>query len=258
MAKALAYLIAHGFLRETRNGGGNNCSLQQCCLYRFTHLPVNTNDKIGIKGGAATFDYRQFDPAKLPEKITLTELKELSKKIVGDETNPYQVAQKLYEWVDMNIPWASAREYSTIRNIPVYCIKNMHGDCGIKALTFITLCRLNGIPARWQSGWYFKPPGENSMHDWGMIYFEPYGWMPMDVDFGLRKTDDKKFKWFYLSGMDSYRLIFNDDISQPFWPEKQHVRSETVDSQRGEVEWNGGNLYFDQWSWNMKWELVGQ
>ena len=80
LAKALAYLIAHGFLRETRNGGGNNCSLQQCCLYRFTHLPVNPNDKIGIKGGAATFDYRQFDPAKLPEEITLTELKKLSNK----------------------------------------------------------------------------------------------------------------------------------------------------------------------------------
>ena len=96
------------------------------------------------------------------------------------------------------------------------------------------------------------------MHDWGMIYFEPFGWMPMDVDFGLRKTDDEKFKWFYLSGMDSYRLIFNDDISKPFWPEKHYARSETVDSQRGEVEWNGGNLFFDQWSWNMEWELVSQ
>ncbi|GJL74545.1 MAG TPA: hypothetical protein DEF07_00860 [Nitrosomonas sp.] len=80
LSKALAYLIAHGFLRETRNGGGNNCSLQQCCLYCFTHLAINANGKLGIKGGAPTYDYRQYDPDKLPENITLTELKGLSQK----------------------------------------------------------------------------------------------------------------------------------------------------------------------------------
>jgi len=227
--------------------------------YEYTNLGAYVSiDPEKVNSPEINSELRPFLQESPPHIVFTDELKELSKKIVGSETNSYKITQKLYEWIDINIPWASAREYSTIRNIPGYCIKNMHGDCGIKALTFITLCRLNGIPTRWQSGWYFKPPGENSMHDWGMIYFEPYGWMPMDVDFGLRKTDDEKFKWFYLSGMDSYRLIFNDDISEPFWPEKRYARSETVDSQRGEVEWNGGNLYFDQWSWNMKWELVSQ
>lgn len=80
LSNALAYLIAHGFICETRNGGGNNCSLQQCCLYRFTHLATDSNDKIGIKGGPPTYDYRQFDPNKLPEVITLTKLKGLSQK----------------------------------------------------------------------------------------------------------------------------------------------------------------------------------
>ena len=80
LAKSLAYLIAHGFLRETRKGGGNYCALRQCCLYRFTHLPTNANEDIGVKGGAATFDYRLFDPTKLPETITLSALKGLSEK----------------------------------------------------------------------------------------------------------------------------------------------------------------------------------
>lgn len=80
LAKALAYLIAHGFMSETRTGGGNKCSLQQCCLYRFTHLAVNANDKLNIKGRAPTHDYRQYDPRKLPGKITLSELKKLSQK----------------------------------------------------------------------------------------------------------------------------------------------------------------------------------
>ena len=35
-------------------------------------------------------------------------------------------------------------------------------------------------------------------------------------------------------------------------PAKRHFRSETVDSQRGEVEWSGGNLYFDQWDYSFE------
>jgi hypothetical protein len=28
-----------------------------------------------------------------------------------------------------------------------------------------------------------------------------------------------------------------------------------VDSQRGEVEWRGGNLYFDQWDYGFDWQI---
>ena len=190
-----------------------------------------------------------------PHIVFTPALRELSAQIIGTETNPYLKAQLLFAWVDNNTPWASAREYSSIKCIPEYALENGHGDCGIQTLFFITLCRMNGIPARWQSGWELQPP-DDSMHDWGMIYYEPYGWVPMDVTYGLRKSDDPALHWFYLSGMDTYRIIFNDDISQTFTPPKEHIRSETVDSQRGEVEWTGGNLYFDQWRWNFDWEII--
>jgi transglutaminase superfamily protein len=202
-------------------------------------------------------ELKEFLKEESPHIVFTERLKNLSGEIVGDEANPYYKAQKIYQWIDENIPWASAREYSTFRNISDYCINNGHGDCGIKGLTFITLLRLNGIPARWQSGWEFQPP-HDSMHDWGYVYFDPYGWMPMDVEYGMRKTDDERLKWFYLSGMDSYRLIFNDEYSKPFVPAKIHHRSETIDSQRGEVEWKGGNLYFDQWDWDMKFEEISE
>jgi hypothetical protein len=89
-----------------------------------------------------------------------------------------------------------------------------------------------------------------------MIWFAPYGWLPVDVTYGERDSDDPAHRWFYLSGMDSYRLIFNDAISQEFTPAKRHFRSETVDSQRGEVEWEGGNLYFDQWDYELSWQIL--
>lgn len=192
---------------------------------------------------------------KPPHIVFTQNLRTLADTITVDESNPYKIAQKLFEWVYKNVPWAAAREYSTINNISEYAALSRHGDCGIKTMLFIALCRLKGIPARWQSGWEFQPPAY-SMHDWCELYFEPYGWVPVDVTYGLRETDNERLKWFYLSGIDSYRLIFNDDDSVAFYPLKVHFRSDTVDSQRGEVEWRGGNLYYDSWQRKLEWSII--
>ncbi|MFV8782050.1 transglutaminase-like domain-containing protein [Microbulbifer sp. SA54] len=192
---------------------------------------------------------------RLPHIQFTPKMRALSEQIVGEETNPYRIAQKLFAHVDQ-IPWAGAREYSTIRNISEYAAEAGHADCGQQTMLLITLMRMNGIPARWQSGWEFSPETFDTMHDWGEFYLAPYGWMPMDVTHGLLNGESEQERWFYLGGIDSYRLIFNSDYSREFSPAKQHFRSETVDSQRGEVEWRGGNLYFDQWDYDMDWKLV--
>jgi hypothetical protein len=59
-----------------------------------------------------------------------------------------------------------------------------------------------------------------------------------------------------MTGIDSYRMIVNDDYSYPLYPKKKFMRSETVDFQRGEVEWSKGNLYFNQWKWNIEVEYL--
>ena len=186
-----------------------------------------------------------------PHIVFTPAIREYSRKIVGSETNPYRIAQKLFAAVD-RIPWGGAREYSTISNISDYALHSNHADCGQQTLLLMTLLRLNGIPTRWQSGWVFSDGDYDNMHDWAQLYLPPYGWVPMDVTFGLLKSGDPQIDNFYLGGLDSYRIAFNDDFSQPFVPAKQHYRSDTVDSQRGEVEWRGGNLYFDQWDYEFK------
>ena len=40
------------------------------------------------------------------------------------------------------------------------------------ALTFITLCRIAGIPARWESG-FAVAPGDAGCHDWARFYVAP-------------------------------------------------------------------------------------
>jgi hypothetical protein len=122
----------------------------------------------------------------------------------------------------------------------------------------MTLLRLNGIPARWQSGWVFSDNGVGyaNLHDWGWLYLAPYGWVPMDVTTGALDSPEPKLRDFYFGGLDAYRIVFNDGFSQPLVPAKQHFRSDTVDSQRGEAEWRGGNLYFDQWDYHFDWQLM--
>jgi len=212
--------------------------------------------------------YHAIDPAKVvavprtpelapflaeraPHIVFTPAIRQFSREVVGAETNPLRIAQKLFAAVD-RIPWAGAREYSTISNISEYTLHAGHGDCGQQTLLLMTLLRLNGIPTRWQSGWVYSDTDYDNMHDWAQLYLPPYGWVPMDVTFGRLRSGDPQVDAFYLGGLDAYRIAFNDDFSQPFVPAKQHARSDTVDSQRGEVEWRGGNLYFDQWDYEFK------
>jgi len=194
--------------------------------------------------------YKTYTSERTPHIVFTEKIKSLSKEIVGDENNPYLIAKKIFTWISTNIPWAGAREYSTIENISDYCISRKHGDCGIKTLLFMTLCRYNGIPAKWQSGWMLHP-GEVNLHDWSEIYLEGYGWIPVDQSFGLVDSENENEKYFFLGSTDPYHLIVNDDYSEELFPAKTFPRSETVDFQRGELEWRGGNIYFDKWDYHL-------
>lgn len=195
--------------------------------------------------------YKEFTAERAPQIVFTNQIRQLADRILHGETNPLLKVQKIYNWINDTIRWASALEYSTISNIPEYVLKNAHGDCGMQTLLFMTLARSQGIPVKWQSGWMLHPH-EVNLHDWCEVYFEGVGWVPVDQSFGLLNDADKKVHNFYRSGIDSYRLIVNDDYGRKLFPEKKYPRSEPYDFQRGELEWDGGNLYFDQWSWNMK------
>ena len=194
---------------------------------------------------------------RAPHVLFTPALRAFSREVVGDETHPYRVARRLFDAVD-RIPWGGAREYSTLGNISDHALHANHADCGQQTLLLIALLRLNGIPARWQSGMVYSDDavGYSNLHDWGALYLAPYGWVPMDVTTGALDSAQPALRDFYFGGLDAYRITFNDDYAQPLWPAKRHFRSETVDSQRGEVEWAGGNLYFDQWDYDFRWQVL--
>ena len=246
-------------LRSTRSRRNRRCNAPFISKHR---AQAGRADAISITYELTNFaQHWAIDPAKVtatpdtpemrqhlgerPPHIVFTPaLREFSQRVIGEERNPYRIARNC-SMPSIAFPWAGAREYSTISNISDYALHAGHADCGQQTLLLMTLLRLNGIPARWQSGWVFSDGDYDNMHDWGWLYLAPYGWVPMDVTFGRLESSDPANRRFYFGSLDAYRLAFNDDYGQPLYPPKQHFRSETVDSQRGEVEWRGGNLYFD-------------
>ena len=187
-----------------------------------------------------------------PHVVFSPAMQQLSQKILGPEKNPACQARLFYDWIGANIKYSFATEYSTIPNIGEYCRAHGYGDCGQEALLFITLCRLNGIPARWQSGWDTFP-GAQDIHDWTEIYLVPYGWLPVDPYMSIFATQyvdqltpgqQREVRDFYFGGRGQWRMAANADHAQTLMPPKKSFRSDDVDFQRGELECEGQNIYF--------------
>lgn len=200
--------------------------------------------------------FKTYTAERKPHIQFSENLKKITDSITQNAQTPVENLQAIYRYIADNYPWASALEYSTIANIPEYVIENRKGDCGQVALLLITMLRYKGIPARWQSGW-MTHPGEVNLHDWAEVYFKGTGWIPADISFGRGGAIPiKPGREFFMSGIDSYRLYVNSDYSGKFYPEKKFPRSETVDFQRGEVETDKRNLYFDEWDYHMQVEYL--
>ncbi|HOH09287.1 MAG TPA: transglutaminase domain-containing protein, partial [bacterium] len=81
--------------------------------YEYTSLGSFTSiDPEKVTPAAAEGPLQPWLREEPPHIVFTPELRALAAEVAGGETNPYRIAQKLYAWVEENIPWASAREYS--------------------------------------------------------------------------------------------------------------------------------------------------
>ena len=123
----------------------------------------------------------------------------------------------------------------------------MKGDCGIFALSFIALCRLLGVPARWQSGLYCAPH-DVGCHDWAAFYCEPWGWLPVDVSVGTGAwhAGSALRHEFYFGHLEPFRLPAARAFQAPFDPPKRFTRADPYDNQMGEAEYADAPLLENQ------------
>ena len=104
-------------------------------------------------GFASDPDQPSFDTGEEAPHIVFTPyLRALAAQLTRGVTSPAEKAQRFYDFVTLNVHYHYQPSYFVLEDIPTRCAMDRRGDCGIMALTFITLCRIAGIPARWQSG----------------------------------------------------------------------------------------------------------
>lgn len=189
-------------------------------------------------------DAKQYLGEELPHIQFTPYLRFLADELAGDVANPLLKARRFYDFITTETDYRFVREYGCIDNLPQYCALNYRGDCGLQALLFISLCRISGIPARWQSGLDAKP-GDVGEHDWVRFYVPSLGWRYADLSYGgssyIRGALDR---WnFFFGNIDPYRIPINNAFQHDFAVKKRYLRQDPYDNQCGEAEYDDCGIY---------------
>jgi hypothetical protein len=205
-------------------------------------------------------DFEKADPVQpsfetgeiLPHVAFGPYLKSLAKEVGAGAANALERAHRFYSFVTQNVMYSYMREYISLPGIVSYAASGLKGDCGVQALLFIALCRVSGIPAAWQSGFY-ACPGSEGRHDWARFYVAPYGWLHCDCSFGgaAWRAGDMERWGFYFGNMDPFRTALNNAFQHPFDPPKAFLRADPYDSQIGEAEYPDGPVLGEGLGWSL-------
>lgn len=172
-------------------------------------------------------------------------LRALAADLTAGETSDVMKAWRLYEFVTTKVNYSFMRDYFQFDNHGEYCAVNLKGDCGLQALLFIILCRISGIPARWQSGMSIDEDYVGG-HDWTQFYLPGWGWLFADPSYGgsaYRAGNEKRHR-FYFGNLDPMRVVTNREYQAELEPKKEQLRWDPFDSQCGEIERAGAPYPF--------------
>ena len=195
-------------------------------------------------------DARPVEAADLSEQepyILFTPyLRQLAADLAAGETEPVRKAWKFYEFVTTKVKYSFMRDYFQVDNLGEYCAVNLKGDCGLQALLFIILCRIAGIPARWQSGLSVEPDYVGS-HDWAQFYLEGWGWLFADCSYGgsAFRCGSEKRHAFYFGNLCPMRMAANRTYQAEIEPALTGLRVDPFDNQSGELERIGAEYPFN-------------
>lgn len=195
-------------------------------------------------------DFAEDLAEQLPHIRFTPYMRALALELTEGLDNSLDRAWSIYDYITKHVEYSFVRSYFTIENLAEYAAVGGRGDCGIQALLFITLCRIAGVPARWQSGLY-TTPFSAGCHDWALVYIAPYGWRYVDCSFGgtAYREGDEERRRFYFGNLDPFRMVANSRFQQEFDVKKDFLRADPYDNQRGEAEYEDRGLGFEDLTW---------
>ncbi len=110
-------------------------------------------------------------------------IKDLAKKIVGNEQNPYWIARKIFDYVRNTLEYKLEGGW----NAAPFVLKRGTGSCSEYTFSFISLCRAAGLPARYVGSIVVRGDDasiDDVFHRWPEVYLPNYGWIPIDPQGG--------------------------------------------------------------------------
>ena len=129
-------------------------------------------------------------------------LMDLAEELVDGEENPLMMAEKIAEWVVDHVTYTIDPRPHRGADHCLFQVEGrleIIGDCSEVADTYVTLCRVLGIPSRAAIGMMLETPSElywlnqssegEGMellthwggHIWPQIYVEPWGWIDVEM-----------------------------------------------------------------------------
>ena len=112
-------------------------------------------------------------------------IQKLSKKIVGDEKNPYWIARGIFNYLTKTLSY-NLKPVGGWNTAPTV-LKRGTASCSEYSFSFIALCRAAGLPARYVGAISLRGDDaslDQVFHRWCEIYLPNYGWIPFDANKG--------------------------------------------------------------------------
>ena len=165
-------------------------------------------------------------------------LRALAREIAGDAKDGLEKAWRCYRFVTTRVSYSFMPAYILLDNLAEFSAVNLRGDCGLQALLFVVLCRILGVPARWQSGLSIDEDDVGS-HDWAQFYAEGWGWLFADCSYGgsAWRCGSLNRHAFYFGNLDGARMAANRVFMADFTPDLGKFRRDPCDSQTGEMDY---------------------
>jgi len=154
-----------------------------------------------------------------------------AKQVVGNETNPYLVANLIFQNLTHTVKYS--KEYEQFRlfdEAASSTLKNKEGVCRHFARAFAALCMASKLPVRTIAGTGFGRLNETwkKNHEWNEIYLPKYGWVTVDptwTEFGqLSGGHALGTLWQYIEGTlnvtktpEEFRIEAKNETRKTLW-----------------------------------------
>ncbi len=188
---------------------------QKIAHFKFTDLAASDFTEVVMHAKAKLYENRYFVfpgkvgtlediPKEIKDKYLIDDtkfsmdnpiIKEGLKKAIGDETNPYWIARKIFDYIIDHIEYERVGGW----NIAPTVLDRGTGSCSEYSFVYIAMCRAAGLPARYVGSVAIRGDDaswDDVFHRWVEIYLPGYGWIPVDPSGGDQEWPADQANYF--------------------------------------------------------------